>query len=246
MSKVVEPKVVEWTRLGREEIVPSNQKAFLMYKLFLLSQNIYVIYRSDITFVLGWGWALAQGLPFTGDHQSISGGSHDKGYGGKGCGMDKTRKERNCPRQEKSLSYVYFLLSQNIHVIYRSDITFVLGWGWALAQGFPSSFVLAGDYDDGSMGATHGKGSSSKGCGMDKIGKGRNYPRQEKSLSYVYFLLSQNIHVIYRSDITFVLGAKALPPKVVRWARLGREAIVPDKRKAFLCINCFCFPKTYM
>ena len=42
--------------------------------------------------------------------------------------MDKTRKERNCPRQEKSLSCVkLFLLSQNIHVIYRSDITFVLG-----------------------------------------------------------------------------------------------------------------------
>ena len=111
MSKVVEPKVVEWTRLGREEIVPSNKKAFLMYKLFLLSQNIYVIYRSDISFVLGWGWALAQGLPFTSDHHSISGGSHDKGCGAKGCGMDKTRKERNCPRQEKSLSYVNFLLS---------------------------------------------------------------------------------------------------------------------------------------
>ena len=30
MAKVVELKVVEWTRLGRKEIVPDKKKAFLM------------------------------------------------------------------------------------------------------------------------------------------------------------------------------------------------------------------------
>ena len=63
MTKVVEPKVVEWTRLGRKEIVPDKKKAFLMY-IFCFPQNIHVIYRSDITFVLGWGWAVAQRFPF--------------------------------------------------------------------------------------------------------------------------------------------------------------------------------------
>ena len=87
-----------------------------------------------MTSQLSWGegglWPrdFPSSFVLAGDYGHGSGATHDKGCGAKGCGMDKTRKERNCPRQEKSLSYVkLFLLSQNIHVIYRSDITFVLG-----------------------------------------------------------------------------------------------------------------------
>ena len=150
-----------------------------------------------------------------------------------------------------------------------------LSWGegglWL--RDFPSSFVLASDYGDGS-GASHGKGSSSKGCEMGKTRKGSNCPRQEKGfLMYKLFLLSQTIcnlqkwHHIYLGvrvgsgsgislqvlslQVTMalmlvLLMAKVLPPKVVRWARLGREEITPDKKKALLCIICFCFPKAYV
>ena len=49
-----------------------------------------------------------------------------------------------------------------------------------------SSLLVAGGH--GSMGVAQGKGSSSKGCEMGKIGKGRNYPRQQNSfLMYKLF-----------------------------------------------------------
>ena len=68
-----------------------------------------------------------------------------------------------------------------------------------------SSLVLAGGH--GSMGAAQGKCSSSKGCEMGNIGKGRNYPRQQNSFLCINcFGFPQNIDVIYRSDITFALG----------------------------------------
>ena len=42
------------------------------------------------------------------------------------------------------------------------------------------------------------------------------------------------------------LMLKVVEPKVVEWTRLGREEIVPNNKKPFLCTNCICFPKTYM
>ena len=70
---------------------------------------------------------------------------------------------------------------------FRTNLFFILGWGWALARGFPSKFFLA-----------------------------------------LYVSLPHQVVVV--------------PPKVAKWARLGRD--VPDNKIVFILINCFCFPKT--
>ena len=133
-------------------------------------------FRTNLFFTLGWGWALAHGLPskfflalyVSLPHQVV-------------VVPPKVVKWARLGRDVPDHKIVFMLI--NCFCFPKTEETYHLNClevrvGFCPGTSF-SGLVLAGGH--GSMGAAQGKGSSSKGCEMGKIGKGRNYPRQQNS-----------------------------------------------------------------